>query len=88
MGLNEFRDEAGDFLRNIGAECRDASEIFAMLDGKYSELKASADEPLKLCHPVYDVMFLLFELAAKYEFDLDAEWQKGRANKRIKYLGG
>lgn len=86
MGLNEFRDEAKEFLVGIGQSERKASEIIPMLDEKVALLKNSIDEKEKLCHQVYDVLFLLFELAGQYDCDLDLEWGEGRGKKSEKYL--
>jgi hypothetical protein len=38
-------------------------------------------------HQVYDMLFLLFEIAAQRGFDLDAEWNRGRERKEKKYFG-
>lgn len=40
----------------------------------------------KLRHQIYDMLFILFEIAADNKFDLDAEWDKGRQRKKEKYL--
>ena len=77
------RDEAGEFLAAVDPAGEEpVSAIIAMLDEEYAELKASLDDPGRLSHQIYDMLFLLFELAAKKNFDLDAEWHQGRDNKR------
>lgn len=87
MHLNAFRDEAGAFLKAVDpAGEEDVSDIIGMLDREYAELKASLDDPERLGHQVYDVLFLLFELAARTGLDLDAQWTQGRDKKR-KYTG-
>ena len=86
MALNTYRDEAGSFLKAIGAADRDPVEILAMLDEETLLLKQSIDDPPRLGHQVYDVMFLLMELAARFGLDLDAEWEKGRERKQARYL--
>jgi hypothetical protein len=87
MSLNAFRDEAGEFLSAVDpSNERPVSEIIRMLDEEYATLKASVGEPDRLRHQVCDVLFLLFELAAKSGFDLDGEWDRGRVRKR-KYTG-
>ena len=83
--LNNYRDEAGEFLKAIGAEQEDAGRIFDMLEQELSELKQSLYNPTKRCHQIYDMLFLLFELAARNGDDLDAEWKKGRESKIRKY---
>jgi hypothetical protein len=86
MGLNEFRDEARDFLVKIGQSEQDTSEIFPMLDREIALLKSSINNREKLRHKIYDVLFLLFELSGQYDCDLDLEWEKGRKKKQKKYL--
>lgn len=86
MGLNEFRDEAREFLVGIGQSEREASEIIPMLDEEVALLKSSIGDREKLCHQIYDVLFLLFELAGQYDCDLDLEWEKARKGKQEKYL--
>ncbi len=56
-----------------------------MLDDELQQLKTSASDPPKFQHKVYDVLFLLFELAARHNLDLDHEWDNGRLRKE-KYL--
>jgi hypothetical protein len=83
MSLNTFRDEAGEFLAAVDpAREEPVSAIIDMLDREYAELKASLNDPALLSHEIYDMLFLLFELAAKNGCDLDAEWTQGRDNKR------
>ena len=86
MGLNELRDEAREFLVGIGQSERKASKIISMIDEEVALLKSSINNREKLCHQIYDVLFLLFELAGRYDCDLDSEWEKGRKKKQEKYL--
>jgi hypothetical protein len=37
-------------------------------------------------HQIYDMMFLLFEIAAANNLDLDSEWQTGAIRKLENYL--
>ena len=81
MSLNALRDEVASFLRVVDPDhLRADGEILAMLDEKYSELKQA--ESVQLPHRIYDVIFLLLELAATRHCDLDAEWNAGRIRKR------
>ena len=86
MGLNELRDEAREFLVGIGQSERKASEIIPILDEEGALLKNSIHKKEKLYHQIYDVLFLLFELAGQYDCDLELEWEKGRKKKQEKYL--
>ncbi|MBN1342849.1 MAG: hypothetical protein JXQ73_09235 [Phycisphaerae bacterium] len=83
MSLNAYRDEAGKFLDAVDpAGERPLSEIVRMLDEEHATLDASLGDPDRLSHQIYDVLFLLFELAAKENLDLDAQWARGRDKKR------
>jgi hypothetical protein len=88
MALNNYRDEAGEFLKAIGADAEQIAKILGWLDGELAKLKEAAarDDLPELRHQIYDVLFLLFELAARFDFDLDSEWISGRETKRAKYL--
>jgi hypothetical protein len=39
-------------------------------------------------HQVYDLLFLLMEIASQYNVDLDHEWEAGQMRKAEKYLFG
>lgn len=88
MSLNDYKDEAGMFLKSIGAR-NDESDIDArlsMLEEEFNILKEVTDNPDKLKHQIYDMLFILFEIASDHKFDLDSEWNKGRERKEEKYI--
>ena len=90
MGLNAYRDEAREFMAAIGVGKEDLSKILGWFDEEQAGLKDAADRnnlPV-LRHQIYDLLFLLFELAARFDLDLDAEWAAGRERKEEKYLRG
>ena len=83
MSLNELRDEAAAFLGAVDpAGAERVPDILRMLDEEYQDLKASLGDRERFSHQVYDVLFLVFELAAKRDIDLDREWALGRERKR------
>ena len=83
MSLNEYRDEAGEFLKKVDqGNIEPISKIVKMLDNEFNELKASLDNQNRLAHQVYDILFLIFELAAKENLDLDKQWHLGRDKKK------
>ena len=86
MRLNEFRDEARRFLVAIGKEEQGAAEIVSMLEGEFAELQRVVGDGEEAGHQIYDLLFLLFELAGQVGCDLDLEWRNGRERKRAKYL--
>ena len=86
MSLNVYRDEAGEFLNIIAShDSETTSKILEMIDKEYALLKDSIDLPDTVGHQIYDILFLLFELASKYNIDLNTEWIKGR-KKKLKYI--
>lgn len=87
MSLNEYRDEVGEFLEQISATREPVSRVTAMLDEEITLLKQSLNDRERLSHQLYDVLFLLFEIAAMCDLDMDSEWIQGRERKQTKYLG-
>ncbi|AET68670.1 hypothetical protein Desor_3162 [Desulfosporosinus orientis DSM 765] len=87
MSLNNFRDEAGEFLKLIAAK-NDMSDTLKinMLEEEFNILKEVMDNPDKLKHQIYDMLFILFEIASDHQFDLDSEWNEGRKRKEAKYI--
>jgi len=88
MSLNNYRDEAGDFLKKISAtdDGSNTKEKVQWLEEEFNILKEVIDSPDKLRHQIYDMLFILFEIASDYKFDLDNEWNKGRKRKEEKYI--
>lgn len=86
MGLNTYRDEVGEFLDGITAREEPVSRVMNMFDEEVALLKESLDDRERLSHQLYDALFLLFEIAAINNLDMDAEWARGRERKRAKYL--
>jgi hypothetical protein len=83
MSLNAFRNEVAEFLEIIDPQKqKTGKDIFDMLEEEYRELKMSLSQPDRLQHQIYDMFFLLFELAVKHNIDLDAEWNLGRIKKQ------
>ena len=87
MDLNGYRDEVAEFLDEIAAGEQPVSRVMNMLDEEIALLKESLDDRERLNHQLYDMLFLLFEIAAMYNLDMDSEWTQGRERKRTKYLG-
>ncbi len=86
LSLNNYRDEAGEFLKRIGAENEGLESKVKMLEDEFDTLKLSMNEPRKLNHQIYDMLFLLFEIASETNFDIDTEWDNGRIRKQEKYI--
>lgn len=83
VGLYLLRDEVGEFLKAVDPSGKEpVARIVSMLDEEYAELKASLSDRTRLSHQIYDMLFLLLELASKENLDLDGEWEKGPVRKR------
>lgn len=85
LSLNFYRDEVEEFMVKAGFSPEVEEDIFNMLDEELALLKSSCGNEDKMHHQVYDMLFLLFEIAAKHNMDLDSEWIKG-SEKKKKYL--
>ena len=85
MNLNNYRDEAGEFLKMIGATGEPVEKILGWLEEELGMLREPLNDKPRLAHQVYDVMFLLFELAARHGLDMDEQWANGRRRKQEKY---
>ena len=88
LRLNDYRTEAGDFLARIGAKAEPTSTMLEMLEEELQLLRNSMDNPDEFRHQLYDILFILFSIAAKHAMDLDMEWEKGRQKKNEKYASG
>jgi len=86
MSLNKYRDEVAEFLEQISATQEPVSRVINMLDEEVTLLKESLNDRDRLSHQLYDVLFLLFEIAAMCDLDMDSEWIQGRERKQTKYL--
>lgn len=85
--LNEYRDETERFLRQIGDFQKHADQKLDWLREEYDLLCTAVNlgDREKTAHEIYDMMYLLFELAADNRADLDAQWEQGRKRKQEKY---
>ena len=85
--FNEYRDEAERFMRRMGDFQQDAEKKLDWLREEFDLLRGAVNQgdQGKTAHQIYDMLFLLLELAADSGVDLDAEWEKGRRRKAEKY---
>ncbi|MBW2623450.1 MAG: hypothetical protein JRD68_11145 [Deltaproteobacteria bacterium] len=90
MELNDYKDEAGAFLEQLGATDQDVATIVDLLKGDFAILMDYFNGRIidtdKMGHKTYDVIFLLMQLASRFDTDLDHEWIMGRQRKKKKYL--
>ncbi|MDF2541585.1 MAG: hypothetical protein K0S47_1303 [Herbinix sp.] len=90
MSLNSYKEEAKDFMQKLDACNKETRLKLSWLDKEFQLLKEAVEleENEKIRHQIYDMLFLLFEIAADYDYDLDTEWSNGRKKKEEKYLSG
>lgn len=89
MSLNDYVDEVKRFMEKINIQDDSINLLMPMLEVEFDILKRTpVDNESKFIHQIYDMLFLLFEMAAKYDMDLDEEWEKGRMKKETKYCDG
>lgn len=88
MSLNEYKNEVRDFLLRMGSLNGDNHQKTTWLGEEFELLKkaVNASERDKIEHQLYDMLYLLFEIAADNDFNLDKEWQTGSKRKQEKYL--
>lgn len=85
MGLNSYKDEAKEFLIRIGAKNEGIDKKIELFEEEFDELKTHISNRVIATHKIYDLLFILFEIASEYDSDLDLEWEKGRERKSRKY---
>ena len=88
MSLNEYKNEVKEFLFRVGSLNGDNNQKIEWLNEEFELLKKAVNEsvPHEIQHQLYDMLYLLFEIAADNDFDLDSEWEKGSKRKKEKYL--
>lgn len=87
MTLNSYTEEARHFLEKMNTLNENIELKLKWLDEEYHLLKNAIgkDNKEKIQHQ-YDMLFLLFEISADYDLDLESEWNFGRKRKQEKYL--
>lgn len=88
MSLNSYTEEVRDFLHKIHSNNESNQQKIEWLKEEFAQLQCaieSSNMP-KVQHQLYDMIYILFEIAAANNLDLDSEWQTGAQRKAIKYL--
>ena len=88
MSLNSFTEEVRDFLRKVNSGNENNHQKIEWLREEFTQLQCAierSDMP-KVQHQLYDMMYLIFEIAAANDLDLDSEWKIGAERKAEKYL--
>ena len=88
MSLNKYKNEVKEFMINMKSFSGDNQEKIVWLEEEFDLLKKAVNisNRDKIEHQVYDMLYLLFEIAADNDLDLDKQWQAGNIKKREKYI--
>ena len=87
MYLNDYRDEVKEFLIKINSLGKNEEQKLIWLEKEFELLKSAVknSDNKAISHQIYDIMYLLFEIAADNNIDLNNEWSKGK-KKKDKYI--
>ncbi len=87
MQLNDYRDEVKEFLIKIDSLGKNQEQKLDWLEKEFELLKSAVKnhDNKAVSHQIYDMMYLLFEIAADNNSDLDSEWSNGN-KKKVKYI--
>ncbi len=85
MSFNDYRNEVQQFMSALKETQWPPATIIQALEQEIVILKANLNDKATVDHQLYDLLFLLLELAAHNQTDLDTEWNQGKAKKK-KYL--
>lgn len=88
MSLNRYTEEVRGFLRKIKSDNESNQQKIEWLKEEFAQMQyaiESSNMP-KVQHQLYDMIYILFEIAAANDLDLDSEWQAGAKRKAEKYL--
>ncbi len=85
MYLNKLRNQVGKFLDKINKKKLTEDDIIKHIEKELKILQRAKHDRRKYKHQIYDILYLLLELAAINLFDLDEEWEKGEKKKKFLY---
>lgn len=88
MCLNDYRDEVKEFLVKVNSLGKNQEWKLVWLEKELELLKSAVrnSDNKAISHQIYDMMYLLFEVAADNNSDLDIEWINGNNKKKDKYV--
>ncbi len=87
MCLNDYRDEVKEFLVKINSFGVNQEQKLMWIEKEFELLKSAVknSDNKAISHQIYDMMYLLFEIAADNNSDLNSEWINGN-KKKVKYI--
>lgn len=88
MTLNEYKDEVKDFLLATGTLNGNNQQKVHWMEEEFELLKQAIGDNNKerIEHQIYDILYLVFEMAADNDVDLEKQWLIGKKKKQEKYI--
>lgn len=81
MSLNDYRDEVKEFLEKVGSEDEPLEKDIERLEEEFEFIRQAGNDS-EIQHQIYDMIFVLFAIAAKKDLNLDEEWREGLKTKK------
>ena len=85
MPLNELKNKVKEFELKAGFDKTDVNKLLEMVDEEIGIIKSNLENKDVVNHKLADLQVLLFQIANRYNTDLDSEWAK-HFQKSEKYL--
>lgn len=85
MALNELKNKVKEFEQKAGFDKTDVNKLLEMVDEEIKIIKTNLKNKEVVDHKLADLAVLLFQIANRYNTDLDSEWEK-HFEKSKKYL--
>ncbi len=84
--LNDYRDQAKRFLDSIAPadQLKDVLPLFRE-ELRLLDCAVQITDVVSTKHQIYDLLFLVMEMAAIADVDLDSEWRNGADRKSARY---
>ena len=76
MALNKLKNKVKKFEKKAGFDKTDVKKLLKMVDEETSIIKSNLKNKELIEHKLIDLQVLLFQIANRYDTDLDFEWKK------------
>lgn len=86
MNLNSYKNEVQIFLNSLKSDNWNIDKKISELGKEYRKLKLGINDKKVSAHQIYDMLFILFEIAHDLDVDIEKEWQEGKIRKQQKYI--
>jgi hypothetical protein len=82
MSLNNHRNDVQQFMLKLGDKAFDSPTVVNLIEQEVATLKTNLTNKTIVDHQIYDILFLLMELAVHNQTDLDSAWHAGQERKK------